>query len=76
VTYELAEQRGRHSDYAPAIALAVDDSRWKGQEPEQDLPEEEREAKRKREFLEERKRERERAKRRGGFGLPITHRGR
>jgi hypothetical protein len=27
VTYELAEQRGRHSDYAPAIALAVDDSR-------------------------------------------------
>lgn len=28
VQYQLAEVRGRHSDYAPAVALAVADARW------------------------------------------------
>lgn len=71
VTYELAEQRGRHSDYAPAVALAVDESRWKGQAPSEELDDEQREAKRKNDYLNERERERKRAERHGR--KPVTH---
>lgn len=71
VSYELAEQRGRHSDYAPAIALAVDDSRWRGTNPDPDIPVPQADQKKK--FLEDRERERRRAER-FGRGLPVTHR--
>ncbi len=74
VTYELVEQRGRHSDYAPAVALAVDDSRWRGKEPDDDpnLSDDERQAKRKTAYLEQREKDRKRAERRGR--LPASHR--
>lgn len=70
--YEFAEMHGRHSDYAPAILRAVDDSRWRGKAPETPQTTEEKAQTAKRSFLIEREREKERAQR---FGrLPATHR--
>lgn len=71
--YEFAEQRGRHSDYAPAILRAVDDVRWgRGAAPVTRLTVEDAAKKRKREYLEGRERELERERK---FGrLPATHR--
>ncbi len=74
VTYELAEVKGRHSDYAPALALAVDDARFAAKEPEAELSDGEVETKRKRDFLEGRRRQKERDQRWGR--APATHRGR
>lgn len=71
VTYELVEQNGRHSDYAPAIAMAALESIAVGKD--QDLrPTEEKLQAAKREWLEQRAKDRKRAQRSGG--LPVTHR--
>lgn len=71
VSYELAEVKGRHSDFAPAVALAVDDARFEAREPEAEASSEDLAARRKVAFLEGRRKERERAER---FGrLPVTH---
>lgn len=70
--YEFAEMHGRHSDYAPVILRAVDDSRWRGRAPETPQTTEEKAQTAKRSYLLEREREKERAQR---FGrLPPTHR--
>lgn len=71
VTYELAEAKGRHSDYAPAIALAVDDARMLAKDPDPVLDIDGDAQKAKREFLEGRRKERERAERWGR--IPVTH---
>lgn len=70
--YEFAEMHGRHSDYAPVILRAVDDSRFKGAPPK--TPEGEREQAKtaKTNYLKAREKERERAQRLGR--MPITHR--
>ena len=71
VQYLLAERAGRHSDFAPALALAVDDARYAALEQVHDRSEAERHASAKVTFLEGRRKERERRERFGG--LPITH---
>lgn len=71
VSYELAEVKGRHSDYAPALALAVDDARWAAREPVVELSAAAEAEARKVAFLEARRKERERAERWGR--LPATH---
>jgi len=71
VSIVFQEARGRHSDYAPAVAMAVDDARLGAREPELAKTEGQRMAERKIEFLEKRRKEREREER---FGrLPVTH---
>ncbi len=73
VRYELAEIRGRHSDYAPAVAMAVDDSRWRGRPTEEQLDDEEAQQVRKKSFLEARaKQAREESRRKAR--MPVTHR--
>lgn len=66
----FAEGQGRHSDYAPTIAMAVDDARW-GAKDVPAAPATEADA-RKVEFLERRRKEREHAERYGR--KPATHR--
>ncbi len=71
VQYLLAEVKGRHSDFAPSVALAVDDARFAATVPEEQLDTEGAAQKAKRDFLEGRRKERERRER---FGAqPITH---
>lgn len=71
VTYELAEVKGRHADYAPSVALAVEDARFLAKEPEAVLDVQSAANKAKVAFLEARRMERERRER---FGrLPATH---
>jgi hypothetical protein len=73
VRYEFAEQRGRHSDYAPAILRAVDDVRWgRGTEPVKPQTVEQTAQSAKAKFLADREKERERAQRYGR--TPVTHR--
>lgn len=67
----FAEIKGRHSDYAPAIALAVDDARYAAKEPEVTLDDSGEAQKAKVAFLEGRRKERERREK---FGSPpVTH---
>lgn len=71
VTYELATQGARHSDYAPAIAMAAMKVRAARVEPPAPSPQEEHDAQ-KRDFLLGLQRARERTER---FGpLPASHR--
>ncbi len=72
VTYELAEVHGRHSDYAPAVALAVDDARWVAKAPELVLDDSSEAKVKKVAFLEGRRKDRERRERFGA--MPVTHR--
>jgi hypothetical protein len=72
VRYEFAEMHGRHSDYAPVILRAVDDSRYRGKAPETPKGIEEKAQEQKARFLKEREREQERAQRMGR--MPVTHR--
>jgi hypothetical protein len=68
----FAEVKGRHSDYAPAIALAVEDARFQATVPEEQGDATEEAIKAKNRYLVERRKERERAER---FGrMPVTHR--
>lgn len=73
VRYEFAEMHGRHSDYAPVILRAVDDSRFRGEAPKDEpATDQERAKAAKAQFLKDRERERERAQRMGR--MPVTHR--
>lgn len=67
----FAEVKGRHSDYAPAVALAVDEARFQAKLPpdEEDIETSAKNAKSA--FLEGRRKERERRERFGA--LPVTH---
>jgi hypothetical protein len=68
----FAEVKGRHSDYAPAIAQAVEDARFQATVPEEQGDATEEAIKAKNRNLDERRKERERAER---FGrMPVTHR--
>lgn len=67
----FAEGQGRHSDYAPTIAMGVDDARWKAKDIPP-APATEADA-RKVAFLESRRKERERAEK---FGRKATMAGR
>ncbi len=71
VQYVLAEVHGRHADYAPSAALAVDDARFAAKDPEAELDTEGDAQKAKVTFLEGRRKERERRERFGA--LPVTH---
>lgn len=73
VTYELATVNGRHSDFAPCIALVVQAAHFKAEGDAPPPPTaEQRQARGKVEFLESLTRERKRQER---FGtLPATHR--
>jgi hypothetical protein len=72
VSYELAEHGGRHSDYAPAVAMAVSDARLAAaREPVQATVQEKADAA-KVTFLRQRERERKQAEKRGP--VPVTHR--
>lgn len=71
VTYELAKRGNRHSDYAPAIALAVADARYAGKEPDAPLDEAQRAKAAKEKLLLDRQKERERAAKYGR--RPVTH---
>lgn len=73
VAYDLIERKGRHSDYAPTVALAVADARYIGKTPEEQLSEEERAHRDKSNYLNGLKAKREAERRRGGR-LPATHR--
>lgn len=66
VSYALPEQRGRHCDYAPALAMAVHEARWGavGALPAQTV--QEAAGQRKRAYLEGRERERKRLERQRG----------
>jgi hypothetical protein len=67
----FAEVKGRHSDYAPAVALAVDDARFIAKEPPAELDDQAAAMKAKHEYLTSLRKDRERAQR---FGkLPATH---
>lgn len=71
VTYELAEVEGRHSDYAPAVAMAAVQALVAAEPDDQPSPNDIAQ-RMKREFLLQRERERKRESR---FGLlPATHR--
>lgn len=71
VQYILVERDGRHSDYAPAVALAVDDARWKAKDLDPELDDDGEQHRSKVAFLEGRRKERERRER---FGMmPATH---
>lgn len=72
VSYLLIERDGRHSDYAPAIAMSVQDARFPVKPPAPPKSEEQIVKDAKNKMLEDRAKERERAKRRGA--LPVTHR--
>jgi hypothetical protein len=73
VQYTLAEVRGRHADYAPAIAMAVADARFGAREVEERPDTAQRKAEMaKAKFLKDREKERERAQRVGR--MPVTHR--
>lgn len=74
VVYALLEIKGRHSDYAPAIAHAVADARYAGKVPPKPLTDDERETEAKAKFLRDRQKERERARKLGA--MPVTHRDR
>ncbi len=71
VQYILAESKGRHSDYAPSVCLAVDDARFAAKDPEPELDTEGTADKAKTSFLEGRRKERERRERFGA--TPTTH---
>jgi hypothetical protein len=73
-TYELASQGSRHSDYAPAIAMAVSLCRVPCTPVPSKLTSEQEEEAFKVAFLLDREKERKRTERRGP--LPITHRAR
>lgn len=70
--YQLIERDGRHSDFAPAIAMGVADARFPHKPPAPPKNEEQREREAKAKFLKDREKERERAKKHGV--LPATHR--
>jgi hypothetical protein len=72
VTYELATQGTRHSDFAPAVAMAAMKVRYAAAPASPTLSVSDRATEEKREFLERRRREQERAKKFGA--LPATHR--
>lgn len=72
VTYELIEQNGRHSDYAPALAMAAIQPLAAADERAQILDESGKAKAAKREFLLERERKKKREQRLGR--LPVTHR--
>lgn len=72
VRYELVEARGRHSDFAPALAMGVVDARFAARPPEEEKSAEQQARDAKVAFLENRRREQERAKRVGR--PPVTHR--
>ncbi len=74
VSYMLAAIHGRHADYAPALAFAVDEAVWSAKPPSEDLTEAQQAEARKRSFLEERKKRAEHERRHGR--LPPTHRSR
>lgn len=74
VTYELATVNGRHSDYAPAIALAVADARYASKEPEEEQTIAEKAHEAKVTFLKGLQKERQKAQRYGR--PPATHRAR
>lgn len=67
----FAESKGRHSDYAPAIALAVEDARFVAKDPPEHLDASAAAKIAKHAFLEARRKERERSERQGR--LPATH---
>lgn len=72
VNYDLAEEGARHSDYAPAAAMAILKCRMRGKFEENPLTLQEQHDRKKREFLLEREKERKDDDR---FGLrPATHR--
>ncbi len=72
VRYYFAEVKGRHSDFAPAVCLAVEDARFLAKEPDPVLNIAEEALAAKHKFLEGRRKERERAEK---FGrMPVTHR--
>lgn len=72
VSYQLIERNGRHSDYAPAIAMGVADAKFPAKHPEAPKTDQQRERAAKSKFLEERRRSKEREHRHGR--LPPTHR--
>lgn len=72
VTYELAYQHGRHSDYAPAIAMAVGKASIAAEAERKPLSAVEAAEAEKRAFLEGRMAQRRREERHGA--LPPTHR--
>lgn len=72
VLYQLIERDGRHSDYAPAIAMAVADARYPAKHPTPPKTEQQKADDAKSEFLAERKRAGDRQRK---FGtMPVTHR--
>lgn len=73
VTYDLAKQGARHSDYAPAIAKVVMHTR-RGKSPQLKLTAQEQFQKNKRQYLEDRRRQSDRQHQRGGRAVPLTHR--
>lgn len=72
MSYLLIERDGRHSDYAPSIALAIADARFPHKAPAPPKTEEQREREGKSKMLRDREKEYERAKKFGA--LPVTHR--